>query len=157
MLLYKTIKLDIDEQAIIKVLSNELRGWVGFSLDTENSSLQIGRVSEGGYYAKRWTQVEEKLKPYIDLSQIDFDPEKSLVSKTGPGGFAKPHYDLGRSVALLIPLGDNKGKLTFHMPYRHLPIWQHQYTGPTLIRSTVLHSMLNTSKKERYCIQLHIR
>lgn len=157
MLLYKTIKIDMDEEAIIKVLSSELRGWIGFSLDLNNSSLQIGRVSEGGYYAKRWTQVEEKIKPYIDLSHVNFDPEKSLVSKTGPGGFARPHVDLERSRALLIPLGDNKGRLTFHIPYKRLPIWQHHYTGPTLIRSNVLHSMVNDSEKERYCMQLHIQ
>jgi hypothetical protein len=157
MLLFKSISIPLNEQKIIEVLEEEHRGWFGMSVDPDDQKLRILRKhSDGDYWGKSWTLVAKKLEPYIDLTGIDFDPERSLVGRTGPYGFAGPHTDRGRARALIIPLGKNKGQLTFHLPLFKIPMWRHSYTGPTVIRSNIFHSMSNNSDCPRYAIQLHI-
>lgn len=147
----------MDEQHLIQVLEEEHRGWFGMSVDPDDQKLRILRKhSDGDYWGKSWPLVAKKLLPYIDLSGIDFDPERSLVGRTGPGGYAGPHVDRNRNLALIIPLGNNKGQLTFHTPWLKIPFWRHRYTGPAIIRSNIFHSMRNDSDRPRYAIQLHI-
>jgi hypothetical protein len=71
-----------------------------------------------------------------------------------PGYHMVPHIDANRKTALIIPLGSNKGKLSYYVFGKK--IITHTYTGPLLSRVDVHHSAENDSLDIRYSITLEI-
>jgi hypothetical protein len=65
-----------------------------------------------------------------------------------------PHKDANRETALIIPLGKNKGRISYYL-FGHKFI-THTYTGPLLSRVDVNHSAENDSEEIRYSITLEM-
>jgi hypothetical protein len=65
-----------------------------------------------------------------------------------------PHIDANRTTALIIPLGFNKGKISFYLGKKK--IYTHVYNNPTLTRVNILHSAENDSTENRYSITIEL-
>jgi len=65
-----------------------------------------------------------------------------------------PHIDANRQTALIVPLGNNKGRLSYY--FFGKKVITHTYTGPLLSRVDLNHSAENDSPNIRYSITLEI-
>jgi hypothetical protein len=65
-----------------------------------------------------------------------------------------PHVDANRKTAIILPLGENKGKLSYFIFNKK--IITHKYTGPLLSRVDMFHSAENDSDNIRYSITLEV-
>jgi len=78
----------------------------------------------------------------------------SYVTKCLPNYYMVPHIDPNRNTAIIIPLGDNKGKLSYF--FRSKKIFTHTYKSPVLSRVNWTHSAENHSNEIRYGLTLEI-
>ncbi len=108
---------------------------------------------DGGFYLcrlKRFPKiVEAVLSAYPDAII-----ENSYVTRCLPNYHMIPHIDPGRTTAIIIPLGENKGKISFY--YKGLKLYTHTYRGPTMTRVNILHSAENDSESDRYAITIEV-
>lgn len=151
----KTINLDINHKAILDTITNEKIKWFGwkfsdFSKDKTIKSIKWGKTSDIGCFSLRFTKYQQLIENAIPkIKSIKYDPKKSHITKTLPGGGLPWHKDFKRKKALLIPIGENKGTIMYNN-------FVFKYQGPTFIATNVLHKTYNDSKINRYTIQLHI-
>lgn len=81
--------------------------------------------------------------------------ENSYITKCMPRYSMIPHKDKGRNNAIIIPLGTNKGTISYYMFNKK--VFTHIYTGPILSRVNIDHSASNLSYTEpRYSITLEL-
>ena len=78
--------------------------------------------------------------------------ETSYVTKYMPGYKMIPHIDANRSTAIITPIGNNKGNLSFYVSNKK--VYTHVYQGPVLARISATHSAENTSENIRYSITI---
>lgn len=106
-----------------------------------------------GFFMARITKfpkIAEKIREMYPTVVL----ENSYITKTLPGYHMIPHVDANRTTALIIPLGQNKGKISFY--YRDKKVYTHSYQQPTLTRVSVLHSAENDSSENRYSITIEL-
>ena len=65
-----------------------------------------------------------------------------------------PHIDPNRTTAIIIPLGNNKGKISFY--FKKFKLFTYTYKSPTLTRVNILHSAENDSDQIRYSVTLEV-
>jgi len=151
----KTINLDINHKAILDTITNEKIKWFGwkfsdFSKDKTIKSIKWGKTSDIGCFSLRFTKYQQLIENAIpQIKSIKYDPKKSHITKTLPGGGLPWHKEKKKKKALLIPIGENKGTIMYNN-------FVFKYQGPTFIATNVLHKTHNDSKINRYTIQLHI-
>ncbi len=107
----------------------------------------------GGFYLARLKRfpriVESILAAYPDAII-----ENSYITKCLPKYHMVPHVDPGRTTAIIIPLGENKGRISFY--YKEFKLYTHTYNGPTMTRVNILHSAENDSDENRYAITIEV-
>lgn len=122
---------------------NNPDGSLDFVKDKEDCQFYLGRIK------KFPNTLAEVLKVVPDLIV-----ENSYITNCFPGYSMIPHIDAGRKTAIIIPLGDNKGEISFYMFGKK--VHTHKYTGATMTRVDVEHSASNTSDQTRYSITVEI-
>lgn len=153
-LFLKTLDIAIDENVCLEEIKtkgrnvwftakNNADGSLDFVKDKEDCQFYLGRIKK---FPKTLSEVL-KVVPELII-------ENSYVTNCYPGYSMIPHVDAGRKTAIIIPLGDNKGDISFYMFGKK--IHTHKYTGATLTRVDVMHSAENPSDKNRYSITVEI-
>ena len=98
----------------------------------------------------KFTSLAKKINELYPAANL----ENSYVTKCFPGYHMVPHIDANRQTALILPLGNNKGKLSYY--FFGKKFITHHYTGPLLSRVDLYHSAENDSPNIRYSITLEI-
>ena len=107
----------------------------------------------GGFYLSRLKRFP-KIVDAILSAYPDAIIENSYVTKCLPNYKMIPHIDPNRTTAIIIPLGENKGKISFY--YKNKKLYTHTYQGPTMTRVNILHSAENDSNEDRYAITIEV-
>ena len=98
----------------------------------------------------KFPAIEKRVKELYP----DVVVKNSYVTKCMPGYHMIPHKDANRYTAIIMPLGNNKGRISFYM--FGIKVYTHTYTGPTLTRVDVEHSAENDSADIRYSITIEV-
>jgi hypothetical protein len=104
--------------------------------------------------------VAKLIKFPITLDEVkkiipDVIVENSYILRLPPNQTQHPHVDIGRKTTINVPLGENKGSISYFLFNRK--IFTYEYTGPTLTRVNFKHSGINTSTTDfRYLISIDI-
>lgn len=107
----------------------------------------------GGFYLSRLKRFP-KLVEAILSAYPDAIIDNSYATKCLPNYRMVPHIDPNRTTAIIIPLGENKGKISFY--YKNIKLYTHTYRGPTMTRVDILHSAENDSDSSRYAITIEV-
>ena len=105
------------------------------------------------FYMSRLTKFPKLCKKILELYP-EANLVNSYVTKCFPGYHMIPHVDANRKTAIILPLGENKGKLSYFIFNKK--IITHKYTGPLLSRVDMFHSAENDSDNIRYSITLEV-
>lgn len=153
-LFLKELEFQLDEQACYDEIISKGRSVWFTAKNNPDGSLEFVKDKEGcQFYLGRLSKFP------VTLSEVskyipDVNVENSYVTKCLPGYSMVPHKDANRSTAVIMPLGDNKGKIDFFICGKK--VHTHVYSGPTLTRVDVDHSAVNTSNKIRYGITVEV-
>lgn len=119
-------------------------------------------VSEG--YVNKYIRpdthpVFEEL--YNQFPSFEINIGRTFFAELSPQTFLRPHTDLYRTASINFPLiGDwSKSPVKFHSEKSTKPehlICEHVYTCPTIINTTINHSVLNPTNETRYLFCLSI-
>ena len=107
----------------------------------------------GGFYLCRLKRFPSIISAVLK-SYPDAIIENSYVTKCLPNYHMIPHIDPNRTTAIIVPLGTNKGKISFY--YKKLKLYTHTYRCPTMTRVNILHSAENDSEEVRYAITIEV-
>jgi hypothetical protein len=107
----------------------------------------------GGFYLSRLKRFPGIIKSVL-LHFPDAIIENSYVTKCLPNYVMVPHIDPGRRTAIIIPLSENKGKISFYA--KGFRLYTHTYTSPTITRVDIMHSAENDSDKPRYALTVEV-
>ena len=153
-LFLKKLNFQIDEQSCYDEIANKGRAVWFTAKNNPDGSLEFVKDKEGcQFYLGRLSKFPvtlSEVKKYIP----DVNIENSYVTKCFPGYSMIPHKDANRSTAIIMPLGDNKGKIDFFLFGKK--VHTHIYTGPTLTRVDVDHSAVNASDSIRYSVTVEV-
>ena len=155
MFLYKklnSISQETEELFLTEVLNSKV---VWFTAVNHNDgSLEFVKDKpDAKFYMARLTKFKSLSKKINELYPAA-NLENSYVTKCFPGYHMTPHIDANRQTALIVPLGNNKGRLSYY--FFGKKIITHTYTGPLLSRVDLYHSAENDSPEIRYSITLEI-
>lgn len=153
-LFLKPLGISIDEVSCLKEIESKGRavwftaknnadGSLDFVKDKEDCQFYLGRIKK---FPNTLAEVQKVIPDLI--------VENSYVTKCFPGYTMIPHIDAGRKTAIIIPLGDNKGNISFYLAGKK--VHTHTYHGATMTRVDVMHSAENPSDKIRYSITVEI-
>jgi hypothetical protein len=143
-------KLEVD---FLSEIQSTTVGWFTAINNTDGSLTFVKDKADGQFYMARLTKFK-KLSHKISQLFPEANQTNSYVTKCMPGYHMIPHKDANRQTALIIPLGDNKGKLSYY--FFGKKFITHTYTGPLLSRVDLDHSAENDSDEVRYSITLEI-
>lgn len=150
-------KLKNFDTALEDVFLNEILNtrsiWFTALNNPDGSLTFVKDKPDGKFYMARLTKFK-KLSAKITELFPTANQDNSYVTKCLPGYHMVPHKDANRQTALIIPLGTNKGKLSYYLFGQK--ILTHSYTGPLLSRVDVDHSAENDSEDIRYSITLEL-
>jgi hypothetical protein len=155
MLFFKKLKpldLQLEKSFLSEILSTKS---VWFTAkNNEDGSLEfVLNKPDGQFYMSRLTKFTNLLNKVTELYP-GVNPKNSYVTKCYPGYHMVPHKDANRETAIIVPLGSNKGQLSYYVFGKK--ILTHTYTGPLLSRVDWNHSAENDSPDIRYSITLEI-
>ena len=161
LLLTKKIKISLPHEdkvhTFLKSIPDEK--WEGWTItrreNTAHLNFSVTETTNVGISVIKLNNVWEELIS-LEPNLIDFDPDltKCWVTKMKPGGGIFSHVDYKRDTAKLIPIGPNKGEIHYHLHWKCKPFYTYKYTGPTLTRTNVPHSVMNETGADRYVIQI---
>ena len=155
MILYKKLKpieSTLEDEFLSEILSTKAAWFT--AKNKEDGSLEfVLNKSNGQFYMSRLTKFTNLLAKLKELYP-DLNPVNSYVTKCSPGYHMVAHKDANRETALIVPLGHNKGKLSYYVMGKK--ILTHVYTGPVLSKVNWYHSAENDSVDIRYSITLEI-
>ena len=161
LLLTKKINIKLPREdkvhSFLKSIPNNL--WEGWTITrrghTANLNFSVTKTTNVGISVIKLNSVWEELIR-LEPNLIDFDPDltKCWVTKMAPGGGIFSHRDYKRDTAKLIPIGPNKGEIHYHLHWMWKPFYTYKYTGPTLTRTNIPHSVKNETGDDRYVIQI---
>jgi len=148
----KKVDSSLEDQFLNEIL-NTKAVWFTALNNPDGSLTFVKDKPDGKFYMARLTKFK-KLSQTIKELFPTANQENSYVTKCLPGYHMVPHKDANRETALIIPLGKNKGKLSYYFFGKKL--LTHTYTGPLLSRVDVSHSAENDSEEVRYSITLEL-
>ena len=161
LLLTKNINIELPNEdklhSFLKSIPDKL--WEGWTItrkgDTRHLNFSVTKTTNVGISVIKLNSVWEELIR-LEPNLIEFDPDltKCWVTKMAPGGGIFSHRDYKRDTAKLIPIGPNKGEIHYHLHWMWKPFYTYKYTGPTLTRTNVPHSVKNETGDDRYVIQI---
>ena len=155
MLFFKKLKpigLPVEEEFLSEIL-NTKAAWFTAKNNEDGSLEFVLNKPNGQFYMARLTKFTNLLAKVTELYP-GLNPTNSYVTKCFPGYHMVPHKDANRETALIIPLGANKGKLSYYLFGRK--IITHTYKGPLLSRVDCYHSAENDSLDIRYSLTLEM-
>lgn len=133
--------------------------WEGWTISRKDSTAHLNfnvtKTTNVGIFAIKLNTIWEdlvKLEP--NLKKFDPDLTKCWATKMKSGGGIFTHIDYKRYTAKLIPIGLNKGEIHYHLHWKWKPFYTYKYTGPTLTRTNIPHSVINETGEDRYVIQI---
>ena len=160
MFLIKRFQYRVNEEALLRIITKitDWNPWVitrkdkwgHINFDYKGASTNCKMYS--AFLSDYWPLL---LAVEPRLSQFNPNLKKSWIVKMESGGGIFPHIDYQRNSSTVIPLGDNKGKVGFHLHYTLPPFISFKYLGPTIIRTNITHSAYNTSNEDRYTLQFY--
>lgn len=133
--------------------------WEGWTItrkeNTRHLNFKVTKSTNVGIHVIKLKNVWDDLIR-LEPNLVMFDPNlrKCWVTKMIPGGGIFSHVDYKRDVAKLIPIGPNKGEIHYHLHWKWKPFYTYKYTGPTLTRTNIPHSVKNETGADRYVIQI---
>jgi len=148
----KTLDPQVEDEFLSEILSTK-SVWFTAKNNDDGSLEFVLNKPDGQFYMSRLTKFT-KLLDKIKEMYPGVNPKNSYVTKCYPGYHMVPHKDANRETALIIPLGTNKGKLSYY--FFNKKVLTHTYTGPLLSRVNWYHSAENDSLDIRYSITLEI-
>ena len=153
MFLYKklnSISQETEELFLTEVLNSKVVWFTAVNLP--GGALEFVRDKpDAQFFMARLTKFKQ-LSKIISEKYPEANLENSYATRCFPGYHMIPHIDANRQTALIIPLGTNKGKLSYYFFGKKLI--SHTYTGPLLSRVDRYHSAENDSPDIRYSITL---
>jgi hypothetical protein len=155
MLFFKKLKPlgpEVEAEFLSEVLSTKSVWFTAKNLDNGSLEFVLDKPN-GQFYMSRLTRFTNLVDTITELYP-EANLKNSYITKCMPGYHMVPHIDANRKTALIIPLGSNKGKLSYYVFGKK--IITHTYTGPLLSRVDVHHSAENDSLDIRYSITLEI-
>ncbi len=151
---YKLKKFNIQlEETFLEEILATRSIWFTAVNNPDGSLTFVKDKPDGQFYMARLTKFKKLSKTLAQLFPTA-NQENSYVTKCLPGYHMVPHKDANRQTALIIPLGKNKGKLSYYFFGKKL--LTHNYTGPLLSRVDIDHSAENDSDQIRYSITLEM-
>lgn len=155
MILFKKLKpidLALEDEFLTEIQSTKAAWFT--AKNNEDGSLEfVLNKPNGQFYMARLTKFTNLLNNVTKLYP-GLNPINSYVTKCFPGYHMVPHKDANRATALIIPLGNNKGKLSYYILGKK--IITHTYTGPLLSKVDWYHSAENDSLDIRYSLTLEM-
>ena len=161
LLLTKKINIRLPREdrvhSFLKSIPDKL--WQGWTItrkqNTSNLNFSVTNTTNVGISVIKLNTVWNELI-ILEPNLIEFDPDltKCWVTKMAPGGGIFSHVDYKRDIAKLIPIGPNKGEIHYHLHWKWKPFYTYKYTGPTLTRTNLPHSVKNETGADRYVIQI---
>ena len=155
MILFKNLKpidSSLEDEFLAEILSTKA-AWFTAKNNKDGSLEFVLNKPNGQFYMARLTKFKNLLTKVTELYP-GLNPTNSYVTKCFPGYHMVPHKDANRETALIIPLGSNKGKLSYYILGKK--IITHTYTGPLLSRVNWYHSAENDSPNIRYSLTLEM-
>ncbi len=141
-----------DESEFLDSVKDNKLWWTAKN-NEDNSLSFVADKPDAGFYMSRLKRFPNIVKFVLD-AYPDAIIQNSYVTKCLPGYHMIPHIDANRTTAIVIPLGSNKGKISFY--FKKWKILTHTYRSPTLIRVNMLHSAENDSTEDRYSITVEV-
>jgi|LauGreDrversion4_2_1035121.scaffolds.fasta_scaffold417739_2 hypothetical protein len=148
----KNLNPDLESEFLSEVLSTKSVWFTAKNLEDGSLEFVLNKPN-GQFYMSRLTRFTN-LVDNISEMYPEANLKNSYITKCMPGYHMIPHIDANRKTALIIPLGNNKGKLSYYVFGKK--IITHTYTGPLLSRVDRYHSAENDSPDIRYSITLEI-
>ena len=153
-LFLKELNFQVNEQTCYEEIVSKGKSIWFTAKNNPGGSLEFVKDKEGcQFYLARLSKFPltlAEIKKHIP----DVNVENSYVTKCFPGYSMIPHKDANRSTAIIMPLGNNKGKIDFFLFGKK--VHTHIYTGPTLTRVDINHSAVNASDTIRYSITVEV-
>lgn len=154
-LFIKKLSYDIDEKICYdEVLSKPEKVWLSVDYTSKNNDIKFIRKKVN------YAHIAKLIRFPITITEIlkyvpDAIIENSYILKISPNECLDPHFDIGRKSTINIPLGENKGSISYFIFNKK--IFTYDYEGPTLTRVNFKHSGINNSPTEfRYLISVDI-
>jgi hypothetical protein len=160
MFLIKRFQHRVNDEALLRIIT-KITDWNPWVITRKNKWGHINFDYKGtSTNCKMYSAFLSDYWPLLlsvepRLSQFNPNLKKSWIVKMGPGGGIFPHIDYQRNSSTVIPLGDNKGNVGFHLHYSLPSFISFKYLGPTIIRTNITHSAYNTSNEDRYTLQFY--
>ena len=143
---------EVENMLLSEVLSTKSIWFTAKNLDDGSLEFVLNKP-DGQFYMSRLTKFTNLIDKITELYP-EANLKNSYITRCMPGYHMVPHIDANRKTALIIPLGNNKGKLSYYV--FGTKIMTHTYTGPLLSRVDRYHSAENDSPNIRYSITLEI-
>jgi hypothetical protein len=155
MLFFKKLKpvgTEVEDEFLSEILATKSVWFTAKNLDDGSLEFVLNKPNGQFYMSRliRFTKLVDKITELYPEANL----KNSYITKCMPGYHMVPHLDANRKTALIIPLGNNKGKLSYYVFGKK--IISHTYTGPLLSRVDRYHSAENDSLDIRYSITLEI-
>jgi hypothetical protein len=156
MLFFKRLKnIDVPEtQLLEEIKSSNDNVWFTAKSIGDHKINMVKDKPNGGFYLARIKKFPKVLK-FVEEVLPDAIISNSYITKCYPKYIMEKHIDPGRSTAIIIPLGTNKGFINFF--FKDIKISTCVYQGPTLSRVDVVHSAVNDSDEIRYGLTIEIK
>lgn len=153
-LFFKRLGCEVPEQEWLEQIKNSKQNiwWTAVNQPDGTLKFVIDKPNSQFYLAKlvKFPNIVEHLQSLFP----DLIVENSYITKCAPHYHMVPHIDPGRQTAIIIPLGHNKGKLSFY--FFGKKVYSLDYSGPTLTRVNINHSAENDSDDIRYGITIEV-
>ena len=151
----KQLDYNIDEDICYNEIISAPRKFWFTAKNKEDGKLQfVGDKEDCQFYVAKIAKFPNTLNEILKYIP-DVMVKNSYVTKCAPGYSMEPHIDPNRETAIIIPLGSNKGNISFF--YRGSRIYTYAYKGPTLTRVGIYHSATNPSVTDyRYGITVEV-
>lgn len=142
----------LEEEFLNEILTTKAVWFTAVNHD-DGSLTFVKDKPDAKFYMARLTKFKN-LSKIISKLYPTANQENSYVTKCLPGYHMIPHKDANRETALIIPLGNNKGKLSYY--FFGKKVITHNYKKPLLSRVDLFHSAENDSDQVRYSITLEL-
>ena len=144
---------DFDQDWLSQIAASTEKIWWTAKNNADGSLTFVKNKPNAQFYMAKLNHfpniVDKILEQYPDAMI-----KNSYVTKCFPGYHMVPHIDPNRSTAIIIPLGANKGKISFY--FKKFKLFTYTYKSPTLTRVNILHSAENDSDQIRYSVTLEV-
>lgn len=142
-----------DQNFLEEIKNSNTNVWWTAKNNSDGSLTFVKNKPEAQFYMarlKHFPKIVQKILEIYPNTIID----NSYATKCFPGYHMVPHIDPNRTTAIIVPLGTNKGKISFYKEKNK--VHTHTYIGPTLTRVNILHSAENDSQEIRYSLTLEV-